>query len=101
VAHRAVLPSHRHIVPQIGSVLRKNAPPGVISGAFSPFFCLFLQNEPNSLFFLTYSWRISCEFFKWVRLVKTYFYREYPPANRLETFLQPNILSLSLRNLSS
>jgi hypothetical protein len=58
----------------LASFDRKTTLPERYFRAFSPVFCAFLQNEPNSVFFITVSCRNTCAFFSWVRLAKTYFY---------------------------
>ncbi len=50
---------------------------------FLPLFCLFLQNEPNSLFCPTHSFIDTFTFFCWVRLAETLFYRAtFPQVGR-------------------
>jgi hypothetical protein len=56
---------------ELTSYVPKTTLPERYFGAFPPIFWLFLQNEPNSHFFPTHSWRNSSAFFSWVRLVKT------------------------------
>jgi hypothetical protein len=59
---------------QFGLVCALNHPSGAVFLHIFPVFCLFLQNEPNPHFFLTYSFHNTSTFFSWVRLVKTLFY---------------------------
>jgi hypothetical protein len=58
----------------LGLFVHKITLSALLSSIYFPFFAPFLQNEPNSLFFLTYSFHNTSTFFGWVRLVKTPFF---------------------------
>jgi hypothetical protein len=60
-------------IPRLGLLVPQNTRPALFFLHLFRFFCLFLQNEPNSHFPTTHSCQNRYEFFCWVRLVETLF----------------------------
>ncbi len=77
--------SRPNFTPISGSFLPKIPHSGGVFRALHPVFCLFLQNEPNSVFSITHSFHNTSTFFRWVRLAETLFYIKSSPPNRSQS----------------